>query len=182
MHLDQQLYDGFHDVEPLPVDPDERRHVPHVEVSVLVDQLIEDAVMITSRSRFRQHQHDPMEPGLGLALNINLNIHSKRAVLFSCVMDELRGVFSMVPWRFARSGQVTVTRYFLLVRVDYRQQGRFADSRNNRTRKSSQRCECGYIYNILRVCIQAAFQQFLARHNLLCHALYACQLRESIDR
>lgn len=41
-YLDQQFYDGFYDVEALAVDPDESRYVSHVQMSLLVDQLVED--------------------------------------------------------------------------------------------------------------------------------------------
>lgn len=41
--LDEQFDDGLDDVESFPVDPDQRSHVPHVEVPLLIDQLVEDA-------------------------------------------------------------------------------------------------------------------------------------------
>lgn len=41
--LDEKLDDGFHDVEAFSVHPDQGGDVPHVEMPILVDQLVEDA-------------------------------------------------------------------------------------------------------------------------------------------
>lgn len=41
--LDEELDDGFHDVKAFPVHPDQGGDVPHVEMPILVDQLVEDA-------------------------------------------------------------------------------------------------------------------------------------------
>ena len=41
--LDKQLDDGLDDVVSLSVDPDEHGHVPHVEMALVVYELVENA-------------------------------------------------------------------------------------------------------------------------------------------
>ena len=41
-HLDKKFNDSFDDVGPDPVHPDESRDVSHVEVTLLIDELVEN--------------------------------------------------------------------------------------------------------------------------------------------
>lgn len=43
-YLDQQLHDCLHDLRLLAVDPDQCRHVSHVQMPLVIDELVEDAV------------------------------------------------------------------------------------------------------------------------------------------
>lgn len=51
--LDEKLNDRFNDVEAFPVDPDQGSHVSHVEMPLLVDELVEDAAKIHADTKQR---------------------------------------------------------------------------------------------------------------------------------
>lgn len=42
-YLYEQLNDRFHDIRSLPVHPDHRGHISHVQVPLVIDKLVEDA-------------------------------------------------------------------------------------------------------------------------------------------